>query len=518
MTIHLHPTTVGRCAAAAACLWLLTALGCGDGEPRQSQSPLKTKAADDAPPPPLAVSETWDVISIRGQRVGYGRTNISHAIEGDRKVTRIEQLQQLTVTREKDTVKTTFRVLSVETPDGKLLRFESESPLGKTAGKVAGERLTMETVTPGKRVPSTIAWSAEYAGPFALEQTLLHEPMQPGQRRKIECLEPLTNQVAAVELAAKDYGPVKLLDGAVELLCIDTVTRLPDGNAINATVWTDRTGQILKMHQLAMNLETYRTTKTVALAGGDAPRFDLSADMAIGVERALEHPRETRRIRYRVQLKGGDPAAVFVVGPSQRVKSVDAGTAEVTVYAVRPGREDGNRDAPQDPPTAGDREPNNMLQSDDPQIVAEARQVVADEKEPWKIAVALEAYVNREIVKKNFSQVFATAAEVVKNREGDCTEHAVFLAALARARGIPARTAIGLVYVGAKRAFLYHMWTEVYVDNRWIPLDATVARGGTDAAYLKLAQSNLKGASAATCLLPVAQVLGRLTIEIEDVE
>ena len=41
----------------------------------------------------------------------------------------------------------------------------------------------------------------------------------------------------------------------------------------------------------------------------------------------------------------------------------------------------------------------------------------------------------------------ATAAEVARSREGDCTEHAVLLAALARARGIPARVAMGLVYV-----------------------------------------------------------------------
>ena len=98
-------------------------------------------------------------------------------------------------------------------------------------------------------------------------------------------------------------------------------------------------------------------------------------------------------------------------------------------------------------PTEDDLRPNSFIQSDDPLIVADAKKAAGDETDPWRVAVALERYVNREVTKKDFTQAFATAAEVAKSREGDCTEHAVFLAALARARGIPARVAIGLVYM-----------------------------------------------------------------------
>ena len=92
----------------------------------------------------------------------------------------------------------------------------------------------------------------------------------------------------------------------------------------------------------------------------------------------------------------------------------------------------------------------------------------------------------------------------------------MLLAALVRARGIPARVAIGLVYQDQK--FLYHMWDEVYLGGRWIPLDATLAQGGIGAAHLKLAHSNLEGASAYASVLPVAQVAGRLKIELLEVE
>ncbi len=122
------------------------------------------------------------------------------------------------------------------------------------------------------------------------------------------------------------------------------------------------------------------------------------------------------------------------------------------------------------------------------------------------------------VSEKNFSHGFATAAEVAQSREGDCTEHAVLLAALARACGIPSRVAIGLVYVDRSGGFGYHMWTEVYLDGQWIPLDGIMGTGGTSAAYLKLNDSSLDGASAYSSFLSVAQVLGQLKVSVLSAE
>jgi hypothetical protein len=128
----------------------------------------------------------------------------------------------------------------------------------------------------------------------------------------------------------------------------------------------------------------------------------------------------------------------------------------------------------------------------------------------------LERCAGGVITRSGYSQAFASAAEVIDAGEGDCTEHAVLLAALCRARKIPARVAIGLVYVN--QAFCYHMWTEVHVGGRWIPLDATRPQGGIGAAHLKMAHGHLEGASALSSFLPVLQVIGRLKIEILEVE
>ena len=119
---------------------------------------------------------------------------------------------------------------------------------------------------------------------------------------------------------------------------------------------------------------------------------------------------------------------------------------------------------------------------------------------------------------KNFGQGFASAADVAKSLEGDCTEHSVLVAALCRAAGIPARVAFGLVYSARDKGFAFHMWNEAWVAGRWIPLDATLGLGGIGAAHIKLTHSNLTDQGAEAAVLRIIQVINQLEIEVIDFE
>ena len=152
--------------------------------------------------------------------------------------------------------------------------------------------------------------------------------------------------------------------------------------------------------------------------------------------------------------------------------------------------------------------------------MAMANSVAGNADNPWELACRLEKHVFQLIEKKDFSQVFASAQEVAQSRQGDCTEHAVLLAALCRARNIPARVTIGLVYVPRPGApeMAYHMWNEVWINDGWYPLDATLGRGGIGGAHLKLTDTNLDGSSAFSAFLPVTQVVRRLQVEVISTE
>ena len=58
------------------------------------------------------------------------------------------------------------------------------------------------------------------------------------------------------------------------------------------------------------------------------------------------------------------------------------------------------------------------------------------------------------------------------------------------------------------------MWNEVWINDRWIPLDATLGRGGIGAGHIKIGDSDLSSASPVSALLPVVQVIGQLELEI----
>ena len=61
-------------------------------------------------------------------------------------------------------------------------------------------------------------------------------------------------------------------------------------------------------------------------------------DTTVPVNRPLNNPHATRRIRYRVQLKTNDPAQVFGKSTAQEMTSLDSRTAEIVVQAIGPKR------------------------------------------------------------------------------------------------------------------------------------------------------------------------------------
>jgi transglutaminase-like putative cysteine protease len=97
--------------------------------------------------------------------------------------------------------------------------------------------------------------------------------------------------------------------------------------------------------------------------------------------------------------------------------------------------------------------------------------------------------------------------EVLKNKVGDCNEHAVLLTALLRAVGIPARVSVGLVYTRGK--FFYHAWTEAYV-GKWVSMDATLNQMPVDATHIKLVHGGLDKQA------DIIGLIGKLKLKVID--
>ncbi len=482
--------------------------------------PACQQSNQSATPPPTH-QDIWEAFYLQGTKIGYGHTTERPVVRNGQSFVQVDALNHLEMTRFGQSNTQNVTMTTLETPTGDVVEFTTEVAFGPAptivSGHVEGDEMVITTKTEGRMATNRIDWPAGVRGFRGVEQSLAEKPFKPREKRTLKMLVPLVNQVADVELTAGEREVTSVLGVDVQLLRVESVARLPGGQSIDTTLWTDEQGEVIKSRVAALQQESFRTTESLAVARGTGGQFDLGLDLFVEVDPPLEHPHQTREVRYRVELDDGDPAKIFATGPTQSVKSLGPHVAEVTVRSLRP-QDVRTAPAPQAEPGGEYTAANSVLQIDDPELVRMAREGQGDAKSPREVALALERYVHEVVDEKNFSHGFATAAEVAKTHAGDCTEHAVLLAALARLCGLPSRVAIGLVYVERAAGFGYHMWTEVYLDGAWVPLDAVVAGGGTSAAYLKLNDSSLEGASAYSSFLSVAQVLGQLKVQVLSAE
>jgi len=173
--------------------------------------------------------------------------------------------------------------------------------------------------------------------------------------------------------------------------------------------------------------------------------------------------------------------------------------------------------------------PNELIDSDS----AAVRALLADaklrpEQGAFEKANVLRALVSRHLRAKNLATAFGSASEAARSRSGDCTEHAVLLAALLRAEGIPARVASGLVYVsdlsGTGPGWGWHLWTQALVERSagggptWTDFDATVSGEGRGyhAAHILVATSDLAGGATDPAFSRAVSLIGGLRVTVEE--
>lgn len=512
----------------AACLWTLVAcglsfaVGCGHKEV-PSTSPgnaaeQTTPVAEQAEPVvlPAPERELWSAIYMQDKKVGYSHVTIRRVRSGSQELLHTQNESELTIVREKDRVTQRLHMQTWETPEGELQRFHSRMSMGTgemvAEGKASERGLVVTTDTLGKKVTKLQPWMPKTGGYFAVDQSLERTPMKPGETRTVAGLIPVFNQAGEAKLTALGEEEVSIRGLKQKLLKVQNEIKI-DNQTLTSFCWVNDRGEMLKTFDPTFKQETFLTTKEFALQKEDLGTIDLLEATTAKVKGELPTERPLKHAVYLAKLTDGQKIdGLFANDEFQQFEKIDdyTGRLKITLLDRSSKINEALRGAK---PVPEDLAANSLIQSDDRQVMQLAASIAPDAVDPLTIALALEQGVAQHIRKHGYAQAFATAAEVVRSQEGDCTENAVLLAAVCRARKIPARVALGLVYYPPQQGFAYHMWNEVWIGERWVPLDATVAQGAVGADHIKLRHANLHGESAYAVMLPLMQVVGRLELE-----
>ena len=329
---------------------------------------------------------------------------------------------------------------------------------------------------------------------------------------------PDLNKICDVKLDGQGDGGGRSSAAAIKrsLLRVEQTTTL-DGKPrpeFDMTLWVDSGGQVLKSVERHHGRDGHlpddpgrRPTAPTA-----RPSSTRSLNSIIKVTHKITKPRgDAATSRYRVTLKDDDPAQIF---PTDRRQTLRPGADQE--------RRRSSRSRPPGPTTARagpeqvDAEflrPNALITSDDPRSSSWPARPSATRPTPGRRRAGSSSGSPQNITDKNFKTAFAPASEVARNLSGDCTEHGVLTAAMCRAVGVPARVVVGLVYADNLGGFGFHMWNEVYVNRRWVAIDATFDQTSVDAVHIKLSDTSLDGVSPYETFLPVVRVLGKMTLE-----
>jgi transglutaminase-like putative cysteine protease len=469
---------------------------------------------------PVALAQeeaNYYAIMVDGKKAGYA---IQRRGVADSKVTSTEEFH-VSINRMGLPITLDVIQTSVETADGKPLGFEASQSLSLVTTVIKGQvrpNGTMEVVTRsmGSELKTEPNWPAGAVMSEGLRLLSLQKGLAEGTKYDAKVWVGVMMQAIDVHIAVGPRREVDILGTSVPLTEVKSTESDPGVGQVVTTSYVDdqQVPYRTQTSVAGIPMEMVRCTREFAMGRWDP--VELISDMLLPSPVALGDVSKAASITYLLRPKDAGAGLTLPSSDTQTVRRAADGAIEVTVRPIRP-REGGPFPYKGDDPNLlAALKPSTYLQVQDPSIVQLARQAVDDVNDAAEAVRRIEAFVAGYIKEKDLSVGYASAAEVAKTKQGDCTEHAVLAAALCRAAGIPAKVVTGLAYVqefaGVKNCFGGHAWTAAYVGGHWIALDAAfrgTGRGGYDAGHIALAM----GDGGAGDFFAIATRLGQFTIE-----
>ncbi len=368
-------------------------------------------------------------------------------------------------------------------------------------GRLDGTRLELETSGPsGSRREVRELTEAPVIN-LSLPRRLAALRPRPGQTLEFQSFDPVTLRNAPLRVVVEAREVIWLLRRP-----IPTLRLALSFQGLESRSWITEVGEVVK-EESPTGLIVVRETReraTMLAVPGDVQSDLLETSAVQPRGERITDPTRLNRVKLRFPLPAGFESAALD-GEGQTRSGSDVYEI-VTAGRRRPG--------PPGVDLAPLVLPESLIESDDPTIVAEAERALAGVKGPRQRAERLVRHVHA-ILEKKPTLSLPSAREVLRARVGDCNEHTTLYVALARAAGLPARIAVGLVFL--RGSFYYHAWPEVWIAEGngrglWTPVDPTLDQFPADVTHLRLLRGGLDQQAR------ILALVGRARIEVLEIE
>ena len=489
---------------------------------------VQARAADQA----VTTFDRWYVLEMAGEHAGY-----VHATERRKAGKILTQTDtKISIKRGDQTVTMRFDMWFVETEDGKPVEASSTldaSALAMVHRLVFNEDGVEQTIGRGDNAHTTHLppVDPEYLPPAAA-QRIIEEKIEQGEKRITAKMIDTSLGVTLLDTTMTYGGEenIEVLGKIVPAVVWDTTVSSMPGVKVRS--FTDAQGRPVKTSvQLMPGMDMVMIEADEQLAKAQVNPPEIMARTLIRPDKPINNPRRLRQAIYRVSIDNQKEAAIHLPRTGyQRVVYDNQSTAAVVLDLDSPVN------AVDDLPGEAHTQPSSMIDHDHAKVRALLAQALPGDTSDLTArqkASRLRAFVYDYIDEKDLSVGLASAGEVAQTAQGDCTEHAVLLAALLRAEGIPSRTVSGLIYIdeflGEAGVFGYHMWTQAWLPGdsedadgnsggRWVDLDAVLDGQDFDAAHILLNVSAMQDGQMINDMVDMLPLLGGLKIQVIETE
>ena len=445
----------------------------------------------------LSDSEAWMSVFFKGQKVGYTEQSLARTEFGyDLVQNAYLKLNLMGTTQELRTMTSARLNEAMELMSFSF--FMSAGPVRyQLSGVLDGLTLDMISTTGGHTGNSQLRLESPPRLASGLMPYLARQGLEEGDRFQLPIFDPATLSMKKVTVAVEGLETL-LMDGRET----QAFRLRMDYRDTQTYTWIDPEGRTIKEEGF-FGLSLVRATEEEAKADltGRADLADMVASTSATTDKSIKRPREARRLKARL------------VGVNLEGFELDGGRQTLTGDVIEVVREkidvrDQKRRPFHDPDLDPYLEPEALIQSRHPKIIAQARSLAGGVGEPLEIIDRVVNWTYENLEKRPTMSV-PSAVDVLETKVGDCNEHAVLAAALLRAAGVPTRVAVGVLYYDGR--FYYHAWLEAYW-GRWLAVDPVVGQVPADATHIRFMTGGLARQS------EMIRLIGRLRVEILEVE